>query len=161
MILALDLGTRTGWAVGNTSLRASGVERLTPLRGESVGMRFVKFRTFLNGMLAAYRIDMVAYEGVSRHAGTIAAHIYGGLLSQLMVFCEEHGIDYMGIPVGTIKKHATGKGNASKEMMCDAFRSRWIVDPQTDDEADAAWLLDYVIHNYGDAIPETGGRNDA
>jgi len=60
------------------------------------------------------------------------------------MWCGKHGIPYMGVPVGTIKKHATGKGNASKEgMVVAAIENGW--QPKDDNEADALWLLDLVL----------------
>ena len=51
----------------------------------------------------------------------------------------------IGIPVGTIKKHATGKGNASKEMMIEAARKKLGYKDDDDNEADALWILDAGI----------------
>ncbi len=44
------------------------------------------------------------------------------------------------VPVGTIKKHATGKGNASKQEMVACARARGH-QPADDNEADALALL--------------------
>lgn len=49
-----------------------------------------------------------------------------------------------GIPVGTIKKHATGKGNASKDEMIEAMKARGH-SPADDNEADALALLHYAL----------------
>jgi Holliday junction resolvasome RuvABC endonuclease subunit len=54
------------------------------------------------------------------------------------------GIPYQGVPVGSIKKHATGKGNASKEMMIAAAKARGFR-PADDNEADALAILHWVI----------------
>ena len=48
------------------------------------------------------------------------------------------------MPVGTIKKHATGKGNAGKDEMIIAAKSRGH-DPKDDNEADALALLHWAI----------------
>ena len=73
-----------------------------------------------------------------RHKGVDAAHIYGGLWAHLTAWCEHHGIPYQGVPVGEIKKFATGKGNANKELMVAAMRrlGHQLGDAD-DDEADA------------------------
>jgi Holliday junction resolvasome RuvABC endonuclease subunit len=48
----------------------------------------------------------------------------------------------MGVPVGTVKKTATGRGNASKEDMMAAARARWPGwEPVDDNEADARWVV--------------------
>lgn len=51
---------------------------------------------------------------------------------------------YQGVPVGTIKKHATGKGNAGKEEMILAVRQRGH-SPSDDNEADALAILHWAI----------------
>ena len=108
-------------------------------------MRYLKFRAWLAEMLRnAGEIHAVYFEEVRRHAGTDAAHIYGGFLAILTAFCESHNIPYSGIPVGTIKKAATGKGNASKDDMIAAAR-REGHNPGDDNEADALCLLAYSV----------------
>ena len=50
------------------------------------------------------------------------------------------GVPYQGVPVGTIKRFATGKGNAGKEAVIAAMRARGFA-PADDNEADALALL--------------------
>ena len=89
-------------------------------------------------------LQAVYFEEVRRHASTDSAHVYGGLMATLTAWCEHHKIPYQGVPVGTIKKHATGKGNADKVAMIDAIRLRG--HPVTDDnEADALALLYWAL----------------
>ena len=66
--------------------------------------------------------------------------MYGGFLAHLTAWCEKRAVPYQGIPVGTIKRAATGKGNANKEAMVAAMRARGY-DPETDNDADALALL--------------------
>ncbi len=80
------------------------------------------------------------FEEVRAHAGTDAAHIYGGFLGMLTAWCEEHEVPYEGVPVGTIKRYATGKGNADKTKMVAVIRARGFA-PADDNEADAIALL--------------------
>ena len=82
-----------------------------------------------------------------RHVGVDAAHAYGGFLATLTAWCEHHQIPYQGVPVGTIKKHATGKGNASKEDVIAAVQARGH-DPVDDNEADALALLLWAIEQH-------------
>jgi Holliday junction resolvasome RuvABC endonuclease subunit len=73
-----------------------------------------------------------------------AAHVYGGLLATLTAWCEHQHIAYRGVPVGTIKRHATGRGHASKALVLDAMRT--LGHPVTDaNEADALALLHWAI----------------
>ena len=83
-----------------------------------------------------------------RHAGTDAAHVYGGLIATLTAWCELRGMPYQGVPVGTIKRHATGKGNANKQTMIAAMRARGF-EPADDNEADAIAILLWAIETRG------------
>jgi hypothetical protein len=52
----------------------------------------------------------VVFEEVRRHVSTDSSHAYGGFLATLTARCEQQSIAYQGVPVGTIKRYATGKG---------------------------------------------------
>ena len=140
-ILALDLGTTTGWAATDGVSDTSGIASFKPGRFEGGGMRFLRFKQFLTDTKHSMgTIDAVYFEEVRRHSAVDAAHVYGGLMAHLTAWCEHHGIPYKGVPVGTIKKHATGKGNASKQDMI-AVVSILGFNPKDDNEADAIALL--------------------
>lgn len=145
-ILALDLGTHTGWALrqrdGTTT---SGTERFDGQRYEGGGMRFLRFKRWLSTVLqSAQDINAVYFEEVRRHRGVDAAHVYGGLLGHLTAWCELRTIPYLGVPVGTIKRHATGTGNAKKDQVITAMRAKGY-DPRDDNEADALALLHWAL----------------
>jgi Holliday junction resolvasome RuvABC endonuclease subunit len=153
-VLALDLGTRTGWALRDRDgVVTSGTEPFKPQRFEGGGMRYLRFKRWLaevhglqtnqNGLQAIY------FEEVRRHASTDASHVYGGFLGLLTAFAEHHQIPYQGVPVGTIKKHATGKGNAGKSEVISAMRALGH-QPIDDNEADALALLHWAIAQEGD-----------
>ncbi len=144
--LALDLGTKTGWAISASDLVvASGTITFKNDRWQGGGMRFLRFKYWLNELrVSEDRIDAVIVEEVRRHSGVDAAHCYGGFLAILTAWCEHHNIPYQGVPVGTIKKHATGKGNAGKDEVIAAMRA--LGHPVTDDnEADALAILHWAI----------------
>jgi len=145
-VLALDLGTTTGWALRTTDGRIlSGTQSFKPGRFEGGGMRFLRFRRWLTETKAAADgIGEVHFEEVRRHAGVDAAHAYGGFLATLTAWCEHHQIPYAGVPVGTIKRSATGKGNADKAAMLAAMRALGH-DPADANEADALALLGCVV----------------
>ena len=115
LVLALDLGTKCGWAVGGKGVIISGVIDLKPTRFESAGMRFIRLLGFLKTLLEQTPVALVVVEEVRRDRGTDAAHIYGGLLGAMQAWAEENGVPYTAQPVGTIKKWACGKGNAGKD----------------------------------------------
>lgn len=106
-------------------------------------MRFVRLRKYLREVLAGLgKGDCVAYEEVRRHLGTDAAHIYGGIIAIVSEECESAGIPYRGVPVATVKKYATGKGNADKVAMCAEAAKRWGGEwpLKRQDEADARFI---------------------
>lgn len=137
-IVAIDPGTNCGYAISHDGVISYGLLDLSTRRFEGGGMRFLRFGNLLREMLPA---DAVVFEEVRRHAGTDAAHVYGGLVAVLTSICEEMKIPYSGVPVGTVKKHATGKGNANKEAMLTWARERW-PDVNDDNVADALAILD-------------------
>lgn len=145
--IGIDPGTACGWAVlaVDGSRLASGVWNLASRRHEGGGMRYVRARTSLLALLDAYPYAALGYEEVARHAGTTAAHVYGGLVAVITSACEERGVPYSGQPVGSVKRHATGKGNANKEAMVGAALARWGgVNVEDDNEADALWVADLL-----------------
>lgn len=152
-IIAIDPGTRCGWAVlSPDGTFLSGAWNLAPRRHEGGGMRFLRMRRLFEELVTTQQYQLfpkgsereavvVAYEEVRRHLGTDAAHIYGGIVAIIQSVCEERAIPYKGIPVGTIKKHATGKGNADKTAMLAAAATRWPEHHFADDnEADARFI---------------------
>lgn len=149
-VLAIDLGTTTGWALrGRDQQIAHGFISLKPQRFEGGGMRYLRFKRWLSELRdMATDIHTVYFEEVRRHAGVDAAHVYGGLMATLTTWCEHHKVPYQGVPVGTIKKHATGKGNAGKDEVIAAMRAKG--HPVTDDnEADALAILHWAINTQG------------
>lgn len=142
-ILCLDLGTQTGWAMTCKPI-LSGTLDLSGRRYEGGGMRYLRFRGWLDEMQRLGTISAVYFEEVRNHRGVDAAHVHGGLLAILTAWCEQNKVPYQGIPVGTIKKHATGRGNANKDAMIAAAKARGH-DPWCHNEADAVCLLYCVM----------------
>jgi len=143
VVVAFDLGTECGWAITQAGIITSGMQPFRPGRFDGGGMRYLRFRRWLDELRGDTTIERVAFEEVRRHMGVDAAHVYGGLLATLTAWCEQHKIPYEGVPVGTIKKFATGKGNADKPAMI-AAAVAWGFTPVDDNEADALALLRYI-----------------
>lgn len=142
-ILAIDIGTSTGWAIQYDDGRIeSGYVSFKPNKNESKLLRFAKFNKWLECNFK--NVDKIYYEMVRGHAGVHAAHMYGGFLAFLGVWCNENKIPMDYIEVKTLKKFATGNGNAGKpEMIAAAIAAGFNV--SNDDEADAIHLLRYAI----------------
>jgi len=149
-ILALDLGTTTGWAMQLAGGQMeSGTTSFRPSRYDGGGMRYLRFRGWLDGIAVdCAGIAAIYFEEVRGHIGTDAAHLYGGFLATLTAWCELRNIPYEGVPVGSIKRHVTGKGNADKQAVIAAVRARGFR-PGDDNEADAIAILLWAIETRG------------
>ena len=152
VILALDLGSTTGWALrGRDGSITSGTMTFRPSRFEGGGMRYLRFRAWLDEIAKlGGPIDRIAFEEVRRHVSTDSSHVYGGLLATLTAWAEQNVIPYQGVPVGTIKRFATGKGNAGKDAVIAAMQARGF-HPADDNEADALAILLWAIDAQGGA----------
>src|SRR5262245_8387874 len=149
-ILALDLATKTGWALRSANCRIiSGTVSFRPSRYDGGGIRYLRFRSWLDGLAAdAGGIRVVHHEEVRRHLSTDSSHVHGGLLATLTTWCEEHSIAYQGVPVGTIKRYIAKKGNADKQAVMAAVRERGF-NPADNNEADAIAILLWAIDTHG------------
>ena len=77
IILALDLATRTGWAVVRDGrVVESGVQTFDKRRGESNGVLFLRARKWLSEFGQSSPPDLVAYE---------QAHFRGGAATEICV----------------------------------------------------------------------------
>lgn len=146
-VFALDLGTKTGWALRQKDKRIfSGVENFAPKRFEGGGMRYLRFERWLDEVLTPLLPDVeIYYEEVRYHAGVDAAHVYGGLMAHMQKWCDQRGVPYAGVPVATIKKFISGKGGASKELVIKSVETYkgdvYGLRPADDNEADALAIL--------------------
>ena len=117
-------------------------------------MRFLRFRTWLTGMLATLSPEVVVYEQ-AHHRGGAPTELCVGLVTRVQEMAAERGIEYCSVHSGTLKKWATGSGSAGKDAM-----QAWAVgrfptyDPAQDegaDQADALAMLEWVR----DGSPQT------
>jgi crossover junction endodeoxyribonuclease RuvC len=159
-VLSLDLGTKMGWALyyerkDGKYLELSGVNDFSAKRFEGGGMRYLNFRKWLDvnhGVHSAIDIHEVYFEEVNHSGWRNSSAVYGGFLATLSCWCEQHKIPYKGVPVTTIKKFITGKGNANKADVIKAIQARGY-DIKDDNQADAMALSLYV-RNQNDLMKE-------
>ena len=136
-ILALDIATKTGWATDT----ASGTWDFTPKRGESAGMRLVRFSAKIKEIIELEQIQLIVYEiPVGRFQSTII--VATEMIGALKLICEKNKINYGHFSAKEIKKFWTGNGNAGKPLMIEEAKNRYpdleIID---DNHADALALL--------------------
>ena len=155
--LGLDIALKTGWAIkryiGDLPRYDSGVWDFNNRAGDGAGIRFCRLEDALREIIKQYKITRVAYELPAVFRSRAASASVHGMVAVMQKVCEEKDIPYEGFPPTSVKKHATGKGKASKEQMIEAakekFLSQHIVD---DNQADALWVLDisYGKNGYDD-----------
>lgn len=134
-ILSLDIATTTGWKTES----ASGTWSLKPNRGESEGMRVVRFKSKVREMIHMESITLVSYErpaGFHKAAIMVASEMVGVLKD----LCIELNVELACYSATEIKKFATGKGNSNKEAMVQAAKAQYGYAGDSDDEADAIHL---------------------
>lgn len=149
--LALDLGGCLGWAIFHGKRRyASGTIRLKQRTRRKIreprAVKYIQFMDILHESCSegdpiplARKPDSIAYEHARGHWKTAAPReTYGAYLGQLEIFSLRSGIPIFGIPQRSLKKLATGNGNAGKDEIMRAAKKLWPrVKLQSHDEADA------------------------
>ena len=161
-ILALDLGTDTGYAYGDTAQKtptlghwnlatakevtAWGKTRLT----RRSDPRIHRLHERLQHWTAAPNIpDLVIFEDVQFQTYTFQVQLWSSFRAAVWLTFPNTLIDC--VPVATLKKFATGSGFAKKENMMAALLK---LSPSvngatlTDDEADAAWLWHWAAKHH-------------
>lgn len=152
-ILGIDPGSVCGWALLDTERPEaviSGVWILTPPRGCSPGVRYLRLRSRLFDVLEAEkRVDLIAVEA-AHHRGGAATEYAIGVVTHCQAWAAENGADLLQVRAAHVKQLATGKGNASKEEILRSAVSRW---PgytfYSDDEADARFIAFTAMQEVG------------
>lgn len=149
-VLALDLGTHTGWALRRRDGTIThGTESFSPRKSWGPGQKWKRYRSWLLELLNREQIHAVAYELVIRHevhgkALWDSAHAYGAFQAYTFEACESFNIIPDGVNLATVKKHWTGSGRAKKPDMIAEARRRGFR-PDTDNAADALAILHWAI----------------
>ncbi|MGA2260608.1 MAG: hypothetical protein ABSH28_04130 [Acidobacteriota bacterium] len=93
-VLALDPGTRTGWALAESGHTGSGVQVFDVKRGESPGIRYLRFNRWLEDLAGeASKADLIVYEQ-PHHRGGAATEVAAGFSTRAQEFCARHGIEH-------------------------------------------------------------------
>ncbi|GIW58973.1 MAG: hypothetical protein KatS3mg087_0039 [Patescibacteria group bacterium] len=162
--LGLDLGLSLGYAYALFSPKelrwhifsqAIGSLQLDKGKSETGFTAFLRLITFLDIINPSYVFyeevrftpDTKTYGGkspaivVARVA--TSAEIIGALRQTVLLWANEHEVPTVGIPIGEIKRVATGSGKATKEDIINACNERFGTNfgPHDSDAADAAFVL--------------------
>ena len=149
-ILAIDCGTKTGFALYANGIIEGGVQDFSLKRGESKGMRFIRFRSWLQEMLTNTMIaplDLCVYE-MAHHRGGSATEILVGMVTRIQEECDQRNINYTSVHSATLKKFATGKGRVNKGQMLAEARKRFGDEIEDHNEADARLMLEWAREEF-------------
>lgn len=143
-ILALDVATNTGFCTRS----GSGTWNLSPKKDESKGMRLIRFKAKLKDICTVEAISLVVFEGAVSY-GKFPNMVGAEMIGVLKLFCEENSIEYRSYMPTEIKKSATGKGNAKKDMMVKAAQEKYNMVGNDDNQADALHLYHHALKDLG------------
>lgn len=139
-ILALDLGSTTGFACKTKNGTGSGTVSFKK-KGKWQDSGFKLMYEWLDGF-DHHGLEIVVE---TPHGGYFnSMRILFGLLAIVHLWAGENNVPIHWVSPKSIKKYATGKGNADKKAMVAAIQSLYpyITD---NNEADAMWLLRYHL----------------
>lgn len=158
-ILALDLGTDTGYAFGDTDgsafimgtwklatakeVSAWGKQRITRRRDPRPRRLCDKI------MSRVWVPDLIVFEDVQFASSTYQTQLWASLRTGVWT-CFGDCVKFDCVSVGTLKKFATGNGSAKKEDMARAFMKQggWL--GEYDDNAiDAYFIWKWAKQNLG------------
>ena len=156
-ILALDLGRFTGYAYNrgaeffcgtwelatDKEIKAWGLDRQRRIKDPRIE-RLCETLTDLG------KFDIVVFEDVEFASSTYQVQLWSSLRAAVWLCATARYWDC--IPVGTLKKFATGSGEATKELM----EKRFWMQPEfasikkvdSDDTVDAAWIWLWAKTNF-------------
>jgi hypothetical protein len=156
-VCGIDIGTKTGYAMnigpnfqaGTWKLASAsevakwGKERLTRRKDPRVERLCERFSTLP-------MFDVIVVEDVQFGSTTYQAHLWAGLRSAVWLCAKARHFD--AVPVGTLKKFATGSGAADKDAMSAALKRQhtelWRTE-YDDNAIDAIWLWLWGRKNLG------------
>ncbi len=120
-ILAIDPGSKLGWATDATGRLEWGTEDFRIRNGESSGNRWRRFGEWLydctleSHSTMKRAADLIVYERAHfMPRARAAAEIAAGFTTRLEEHCERHGIALQPVAVQTLKAFAIPKMNRKK-----------------------------------------------
>lgn len=165
-ILSLDLGTKTGWAYrAKDGTVTAGLWVLQKPEETAAAALLRKDRTLDARIPLLYQrikahwdehysdkgsnnpVDFLVFEDVQFSQYTMQTQLWSSLRAAVWLFCYNYGVPRDCCPTGTLKKAATGRGDANKYAMIDAATAQFPgVEFKLDDNAaDALNLLQWAI----------------
>lgn len=144
-MLALDLSTRTGWALGrDQEAPRHGVWELSP-HDNSLGARFSALAASLEDALAVMAPDLVVMEAPlppQAQTAMYTARLQFGLAAVSEMICSERSVSIEEARADEVRSLVMGRARPGKEAIVAWCRTQgW--SPAEDNDADALALLRY------------------
>lgn len=151
-ILALDLGTRMGWCcnegstIGHAAFTLATDRQLREDKKDRFNrrsdIRIQNFFKWLASIKANQKPDVVVFEDVEFASSTYQVQLWSSLRTAVWISFPRDKYIVDCVPVGALKKFATGSGSANKEAMRKYLRDPRFDKPTLldDNEVDAIWL---------------------
>lgn len=144
-VLALDIATHTGYY----SMHGSGTWNFTESMRRNSNKQHAAFRNTLIEFITENNIKVIVAEDVSVNNHFTDARKLSEFRGILMEICDTLDLpEPTFINPKTVKKWATGNGNATKDMMMKFCKLRWKTTPVDDNEADATHIFFYYIKKF-------------
>ncbi len=114
-ILCLDPGSNCGWALRDNGRVESGTQVFDLRRGESPGMRFLRFTKWINELLDGFGAgDLVLWEQPPYLRSGPAVDLLIGMTTRIAEAAAFNGCEYKAVGANTLKKSVAGNGRADK-----------------------------------------------
>lgn len=148
VILALDLASKIGWALGKPGARPKHGAHQLPSTGDEIGRFAHAFDLWLSDTLTMHKPERVVFEGsVMPGIGKttpMTVRKLTGLTWHTELVCHRRDVICNEANVSTIKKFWAGSGNAKKPDMIAAARAHGFSVGRDDNQADALALWHYT-----------------
>lgn len=147
-VLGLDIATHCGYY----SSHGSGTWDFSECMRRNNNKQHKAFHDTLVEFITNNNIKIIAAEDVS--CGSMSKQFKSSIkLSEfrgiLMYICDELNLpEPIFINLKTVKKWATGDGNADKDKMVEFCKKRWKTEPVDDNEADATHIFMYYTRKF-------------
>jgi Holliday junction resolvasome RuvABC endonuclease subunit len=147
-VLGMDIATHTGYY----STHESGCWDFSESMRRNNNKQHKAFRDTLIDFIQKYDIKQIVAEDVNcgrMNKEFVSSRKLSEFRGILMEICDTMDLpEPVFINLRTVKKWATGDGNADKEKMVRFCRSRWKTNPADDNEADATHIFMYYIKKF-------------
>lgn len=152
-IVALDLGTSTGFCANNgTGFRIGSFQLATAKEIKVWGQTRLNRRRDPRPQRLCRAVfglgfvpDVLIFEDCQFSSTTYQTQLWSSLRTSLWM-CLGDSTFFECLPVGTLKKYATGNGHATKDQMKTAFDKEGIAGEYNHDAIDA-----YFLHKWAKA----------